>query len=570
VTASAISLDVAEVEALLVRIEPLIAKADHECLTSLVGTLLEVTRLLRQRGATIARLRRMLGQTSSEKTANIIGANGAAPSTSDDPATTSGQSVEPVADEPPSGASKDTPANDNSAGDKSGDKPRRKGHGRIPASAYASETIAVPHPTLCTGQPCPACAHGSLYAMKEPASCVRVFGQAPLVALRWDCACLRCSGCGHVFTAPPPEQARGPKYSESAASIMIVLRYSMGVPLYRLEIMQRFLGVPVPASTQWEVARDHVQEVLPVYDVLVSLAANAPLVHNDDTYVRILELMGKRRNELIAQGTLDLPDRTGLFTTAIVARAAAGPIALFASGRQHAGENLADLLDRRDRTLAPPMQMCDGLDRNLPEEHAVVLANCLAHGRRHVVDEVDNHPELCEHLLEEIGKVFANDELCRKDGVTGEARLAFHQRESGPVMAGLKAWIKELFTEKRVEPNSGLGGALRYLLKRWDKLTLFLRVAGAPLDNNISERSLKQAIRHRRASLFYRTKNGALVGDVYMALIVTTQLHHGDPFRYLTALFTNYKAVAAAPADWLPWNYEQTLARLHQRHPSAA
>ncbi|MBV8111314.1 MAG: hypothetical protein JO012_16275, partial [Hyphomicrobiales bacterium] len=195
-TASAISLDVAEVEALLVRIEPLIAKADHECLTSLVGTLLEVTRLLRQRGATIARLRRMLGQTSSEKTANIIGANGAAPSTSDDPATTSGQSVEPVADEPPSGASKDTPANDNSAGDKSGDKPRRKGHGRIPASAYASETIAVPHPTLCTGQPCPACAHGSLYAMKEPASCVRVFGQAPLVALRWDCACLRCSGCG--------------------------------------------------------------------------------------------------------------------------------------------------------------------------------------------------------------------------------------------------------------------------------------------------------------------------------------------------------------------------------------
>ena len=126
--------------------------------------------------------------------------------------------------------------------------------------------------------------------------------------------------------------------------------------------MQRFLGVPVPASTQWEVARDHVQEVLPVYEVLVSLAANAPLVHNDDTYVRILELMGKRRNKLVAAGDLDLPDRTGLFTTGIVARTAAGPVALFASGRQHAGENLADLLDRRDPALAPPMQMCDGLE----------------------------------------------------------------------------------------------------------------------------------------------------------------------------------------------------------------
>jgi transposase len=564
VTATAISLDVAEVEALLARIEPLVTKADHECLKSLVGTLIEVTRLARQRGATIARLRRMLGQTSSEKKAHVVGANGTVVPASDSGPTASGQD-EPVADESPSGKSKDTPAND--TGD---DKPRRKGHGRIPGAAYASESIAVPHPTLCAGEQCPACAHGTLYTMKEPASCVRVFGQAPLVALRWDCACLRCSGCGHVFTALLPEEARGPKYSESAASMMIVLRYGMGIPLNRLETMQRFLGVPVPASTQWEVARDHVPEVLPVYDVLVSLAANAPLVHNDDTYVRILELMGKRRDKLIAAGALDLPDRTGLFTTGILARTAAGPIALFASGRQHAGENLADLLDRRDPALAPPTQMCDGLDRNLPDEHAVVLANCLAHGRRHIVDEIGNHPELCEHLLDEIGKVFANDATCRKGRVTGEARLAFHQRESSPVMVGLRTWIEELFADKRVEPNSGLGGALRYLLVRWEALTLFLRVVDAPIDNNTVERALKHAIRQRRASLFYRSKNGALVGDVYTALIVTTQLHRGDPFRYLTALFANYKAVTTAPEDWLPWNYADTLARLAPQHVPAA
>ncbi len=64
--------------------------------------------------------------------------------------------------------------------------------------------------------------------------------------------------------------------------------------------------------------------------------------------------------------------------------------------------------------------------------------------------------------------------------------------------------------------------------------------------------------------------NGALVGDVYMALIVTTQLHGGDPLSYLTALFTNYKAVAAAPADWLPWNCEDALARLGKQPAAAA
>lgn len=575
-TTSTITLDVAVVEALFGRIEPLIPKADYDCLRLIWGTLLEVNRLARQRRATIARLRRLLGQMSSEKTANVVGAKGAAapasdsnPKTNGDSRPTTSEQDEPVTDEPAAGDSKDEPANDTD-GAKSGDKPRRKGHGRIAGSDYASETFSVPHPTLCTGEQCPACAHGTLYEMNKPASTVRVVGQAPLVALRWDCACLRCSGCGHVFTAPPPEAARGPKYSESAASMMIVLRYGIGVPLHRLEIMQRFLGVPVPASTQWEVARDHVPEVRPVYDVLVSLAANAPLVHNDDTYVRILELMGKRRSKLIAAGGLDLPDRTGLFTTGILARTAAGPVALFASGRQHAGENLADLLDRRDPALGPPMQMCDGLDRNLSSEHAVVLANCLAHGRRHIVDEVDNHPELCAHLLEEIGKVFANDAKCRKDNVTGEARLAFHQSESGPVMTGLRAWIEKLFDDKRVEPNSGFGGALRYMLKHWEPLTLFLRVADAPIDNNIVERCLKRAIRQRRASLFYRTKNGALVGDIYMALIVTTQLHRGDPFSYLAALFTNYKAVATAPHDWLPWNYQDALARLGQRAARAA
>lgn len=559
-TAPVVKVDVAEIEALLARVEPLIPKADHEHLTSIASTLVEVTRLLRQRGATIARLRRMLGQTSCEKTANVVGANGAAASTSN-----AGTEVASESD-----TSVDAPANDTGDATKSGDKPKRKGHGRIPGSAYASESVAVSHPTLCAGQQCPACAHGTLYTLKEPVSTVRVFGQAPLVSIRWDGDAFRCSGCQQTFTAPLPEQAKGPKYSESAASMMIVLRYGMGMPLHRLERMQRFLGVPVPASTQWEVARDHLQEVLPVYDVLVSLAANAPLVHNDDTYVRILELMGKRRDKLVAKGDLDLPDRTGLFTTGIVARTAAGPIALFASGRQHAGENLADLLSLRDPGLAPPMQMCDGLDRNLPGDHAVVLANCLAHGRRHVVDEVGNHPELCTHLLDEIGKVFANDARCRRDGLIGEARLAFHQRESGPVMDGLRAWIDELFAEKRVEPNSGLGGALRYLLARWKALTLFLRVADAPIDNNITERNLKQAIRQRRASLFYRTKNGALVGDVYTALIATTLLHRGDPFRYLTALFTNYKAVEAAPTDWLPWNYEVALARIDQRHANAA
>ena len=109
--------------------------------------------------------------------------------------------------------------------------------------------------------------------------------------------------------------------------------------------------------------------------------------------------------------------------------------------------------------------------------------------------------------------------------------------------------------EKRTEPNSALGGAIGYMLKHWDPLTLFLRQAGAPLDNNVCERALKKAILHRKNALFYKTRNGARVGDLFMSLIYTCQLNEANPFDYLTELQRHAEAVAACPERWMPWNY---------------
>ena len=561
-TGEMVTVDLAQVRALIDRVKPELGEADYRLLCTTADVLEMVTREVRKRGATIARLRSMLGQRSSEKTADVVG-NAAS---------------EQAALSTPQGDSAPGESIDSSAGDvagpqsKSGETPqrKRKGHGRIPASSYDCEATDVPHPTLCARQQCPGCAHGTLYDTHDPAPVVIIVGQPLLAAERFAAQCLRCNSCGVQFTAPLPERARGPKYTESAAATITWAHYSLGLPFHRLEVAQRFVGVPVPAATQWEVIRDHLPNVMPVYQVLASLAADAPVLHNDDTFVKILELMGKRRRELEAAGELERPDRTGLFTTAVVAKTSAGPIVLFASGRAHAGENLADLLDRRDPELPPPIQMCDGLDRNLPPGHTVVHANCMSHGRRQFVDELDNHPALCTHLLEELGKVFHNEHVCKLQGLAGGARLEYHQRESEPVMKDLKTWLDELVESKTVEPNSDLGGALSYMTKRWDKLTLFLRVPDAPLENNITERGLKAAIRLRRASLFYATTRGALVGDVFQAIIYTTLLHGGNPLRYLTALFVHYKKVEAAPQDWLPWNYESALSRLDECQTRAA
>ncbi len=238
----------------------------------------------------------------------------------------------------------------------------------------------MPHASLRAGQLCPTCAHGKLHS-HPPAPVLRLFGQPSIIARLWSLQRLRCGGCGDLFTAQPPVEARGPKCSESATGAVIVHHYGMGVPFHRLAQVQKCFGVPLPASTQWQAAHEALPAVTPAYLALVTLAANGDTIYNDDTHVKILALMGKRRTQLVDAGALERPDRTGLFTTSIVARTAVGPIALFASGRQHAGENLSDLLDLRALDAPLPVHMCDGLDRNRSDAHEVIESNCLAHAR---------------------------------------------------------------------------------------------------------------------------------------------------------------------------------------------
>jgi len=165
-------------------------------------------------------------------------------------------------------------------------------------------------------------------------------------------------------------------------------------------------------------------------------------------------------------------------------------------------------------------------------------------------------------VLEVFGKLYQNDASARREQMTAEERLAFHQAESGPLMADLKKWMRAKLDDHEVEPNSGLGEAMEYMLDHWEALTLFLRVAGAPLDNNLCERALKKAIRHRRNSLFYKTENGARVGDMFMSPIHTAELNGANPFDYLLELLRHPKEVSKEPSQWMPWNYRDTRAQL--------
>jgi transposase len=432
--------------------------------------------------------------------------------------------------------------------------PPPPGHGRNGAEAFGgARRVDIKHQKLSHGDRCPECGKGNVYGQKEPKVLVRIVGQAPLAATVYSLERLRCGACGQVFTAQEPEGVGPEKYDETAAAMIAQLKYGAGTPFYRLEQLESQLGIPLPAATQWEIVEEAAQMIKPARDELIRQAGQGTVVHNDDTGMRVLMLKRDPKDE-----------RTGVFTSGIVSVDQGRKIALYFTGGRHAGENLAEVLKQRSAELPSPIQMCDALSRNVPKLPAgveILLANCLAHGRRQFVEVAENFPNECRYVLELLGQVYGHDAEARELGLTPDERLRLHQQRSRPVMDKLHAWLEAQLAEHKTEPNSGLGHAISYLLRHWHPLTLFLRKAAAPLDNNIVERSLKRAVLHRKNALFYRTLNGAQVGDLFMSLIHTCQLCGVNSFDYLVELQRHARELAACPAEWMPWNYRETLAR---------
>ena len=531
----------AELDELLALAKTTFPTRQYQLLEGVLGTFVYVMQALQNAKTSIKRFRQMLFGARTESQGNVFKDHGAS------------------ADGDPPVASSATPAE----GERDGSPPPappRVGHGRNGAQAYCdSPVVEVDLPDLQPGDPCPQCTTGKVYD-SPPRTIVKVTGQPPLAATIYKLGQLRCRLCDAIFTGPMPDDlASLPKYDHRCASMLALLRYGSGMPFFRLEGLQASLNVPLPDATQWEIVVKAVPGPRAAFNELIRQAAQAPLLHTDDTPAQILSLRAER-TKLEAAG--QTPKALAINTSGIVAvLKPERKVVLFFTGHKHAGQNLADVLAQRARELEPPTQMSDALASNFVGEFKTIVGKCLSHGRRKVVEVVEHFPQPCRYVIEVLATVYANDAHCRDEKMSPEQRLLYHQAHSAEPMQALHRWMTDQFEQHLVEPNSGLGQALRYLLNHWSGLTLFLRQAGAPLDNNICERALKRAILHRKGSMFYKTCKGAEVGDIYMSIIHTCQLCRVNPFEYLQALQLHAEDVKASAALWMPWNYREQLAR---------
>lgn len=429
-------------------------------------------------------------------------------------------------------------------------------HGRISAKAYTGcEEVNLQHPSLTAGSACPCCAEantlGRLGEEDDPQMFIRLIGGPLVTGTRFVAPILRCGTCKERFYTPLPDEVKkAPKYDVSVASTLAISRYSLGIPMYRTEQNQVIHGIPLKDATQWDLTNKLHTVVNPVFNEMIQFAANGSLMVYDDTTGRIVE------NKVKGLAT---------HTTAYISVVEGHKVHLFFTGTDHAGKNAAQILAQRTAE-EPLIAMMDASPNNIPKDLSsalyarFILCFCLVHGRRKFFEVFNFFDKECDLVLHIIGQVFAHDAVCKKNKFSPEERLAYHQKYSAPLMQTLYIWLNNQLLYEQTESNSGLGKAVRYMLKYWVPLTTFLRVAGAPLDSSWAERAIKIAIRHRRNSLFYKTTHGAEVGDCLMSLIYTAKENGINPYDYLNALQRYPNEVAANPALWLPWNYTQTMA----------
>ena len=441
-----------------------------------------------------------------------------------------------------------TNSQDKTKGEPKKPSKKRKGHGRLAASDYKNaESQKVDCTESKAGDRCCDECDGVMKEVPSPSVRIQITGNPPLQAKRLEYQRLRCNKCLRTVTARPPDFE---KYDAKAKSTLALLKYETAMPFYRLEQFQKKLGIPVPDATQWTLMERLADDVYPVYQAMIKMAARAELFHIDDTGVKILSLIKENK-------TNPGQERQGQHTTGLIAKVQDHLIYLFFHGRKHAGENIDDVLINRPNELKPPIQMSDALACNTSHDFMVIIVRCLTHARRYFIEIEDLWPDECQHVVRAIGQVYKYDRDTKS--MTPEQRLDYHKQMSKPVMDDLKTWLEKQFDDRLAEPNSSLGKAYKYLLNHWNGLTEFYRRPGVPLDNNAVERALKTAVLQRKNAMFFKTEFGALVGSILTSIIKTCAESGENPLDYLVALQEHKQRVRENPENWMPWNYLKTL-----------
>jgi transposase len=432
---------------------------------------------------------------------------------------------------------------------------KRHGHGRRPLPRFLPRK-RVEHVLSAEELTCPCCGE-QREKIDEEISEQLVYVPASLHVeehARFTYACRKCRE--QVVTAHRPAQPI--EKSIAGASLLahvIDAKYAQHKPLYRQEDDLARYGVLVRRSTLWGWMRGSAECLAPFYRLLIRRALGSEVLGTDDTPVKVLD------------SELDHA-RTGRFWTYV--GDAHHPYTVYDYTPNHKRDGPQQFLkDYRGVLQADGFSGYDGI--YWKSRGAIVEAGCNAHARRKFFDARETSPQLAHEALGFFQQLYLVE--YEAAAMSAEGRLALRQMKSAPIAAALADWLRNKLVV--VRPKSPIAKAIKYSLRQWDALTRFLGNGSIPIDNNRSERALKEQAIGRRNWTFLGSDQGGRTAAVLYSLVASAKRHHLDPQAYLTDVLTRLPQISNAlelrsllPDRWAKAHPEHV--RGYRRQESAA
>jgi transposase len=535
-----------------------------QCLSSVIN----LSSLLQKKNISIERLIRALFDKKSERlitsediapTGNTSADASKGPTASGDNSVVGNPSVIETNSSPLANDQNDQENDD----EKKKEKEKKKGHGRKKATAYTGAAIVnIDHHTLFEGDPCPLGCGAKVYKY-DPGVYVRVTGSPLFSATVYQTQKYRCNGCQAIFEAELDKKIKAEsKYDMKAIVNIAMAKFELGIPYYRLEQYQKIMGIPLSSSVQSEKVEILANNCFKIFTYLEKMAANSPYLAFDDTAITVLEYEKENKD-----AKDDKNFRKGYYASVIAAKInkeyleMTPAIVLIYLDRNHAAKNFDELIKLREDSLPPPMAMSDAFPGYwfYKDKNGVIDLNCLTHARRNFFDIKGVYKRECATILGMIQKIYLNDGVTKEQKMSNDVRFEYHQVNSRPILNALMDYCEDQL--EKCEPNGDLREALDYLLNHWNPITNFTRVPGAMLDNNWIERLVKDIIKVRKNSLFFKTEISSKIASIVLSIIETCKVCSVNSFHYLYSVMENQTVVKASPHLFLPWNYQEYLQK---------
>ena len=353
--------------------------------------------------------------------------------------------------------------------------------------------------------------------------------------VRFKYACQKCAGYVSVGPLPPRPMDKGIPGPGFLAHL-ITSKYADHLPLYRQQQIYRRFGLDIPRSTMCGWVSYTASVLSPIVEAMKSSVMTSRKIHTDDTPITVLDPAAKPVGSRKGYMWVYIGDQDDVVFEYTGSRKRDGPETFLEGYR---GYLQADAFSGYDRIYA-------GGD--------VVEVACWAHARRKFFDAQSSHEAEAKRILELIGRLYAVEHRGKAESVSPERLLSWRHRHSRHRLGRLRRELDRLSLS--VLPRSPLGLAIRYTLNNWKALNRYTEAPYLSIDNNHSERQIKQMVIGRKNWLFAGSEGGAENAAILFSVVVSCKLHGVDPFAYLRDVLMRIQTHPASrvgeliPREW--------------------